>query len=404
MRPCLAAVLLLSSRAFGLEYADWARRGVNGYCAKTEASTLPGCSRTEDKGTFALDVHRLSLPHAAHQCLAQCARCERCRFVSVSAHYRDCSWFAACDLSQASVDVAGFVSGPRVHLQELWKEVVTDVSPLRLMYGAASLNDDRHPGTWIASAQSLPGQLEQLAEWGEKTPIRAVRLTTKEFAEQQGFDFSAASGLHKAFARYASDKARNGYWRVYASILKALGGKKSSLRLLEVGMGTNVSSAVSSMSFYGAGYRPGASLRAWRDALPNSHIFGADIDESILFNNEERIRTARADQLDPGSLLAVYELYGAAPFDLLIDDGLHSSGANLNTLLFGLRSAVRRGGWVVIEDLRRNDDKQTIIELADRLLRAPGARKVETWLLTCSEDTKGMFHTSGPCMYVVHVL
>ena len=75
-------------------------------------------------------------------------------------------------------------------------------------------------------------------------------------------------------------------------------------------MGTNVSSAVSSMSFYGTGYRPGASLRAWRDALPNSQIFGADIDGSILFNNEERIRTARADQLDPGSLLAVYELYG----------------------------------------------------------------------------------------------
>tara|TARA_B110001469_G_scaffold124913_1_gene139409 strand:+ start:857 stop:1333 length:477 start_codon:yes stop_codon:yes gene_type:complete len=158
------------------------------------------------------------------------------------------------------------------------------------------------------------------------------------------------------------------------------------------------------MSFYGAGYRPGASLRAWRDALPNSQIFGADIDESILFNNEERIHTARADQLDPGSLLAVYELYGASPFDLLIDDGLHSSGANLNTLLFGLRSAVRRGGWVVIEDLRRNDEKQTIIELADRLLRAPGARKVETWLLTCSEDTMGMFHARGPCMYVVHVL
>ena len=83
---------------------------------------------------------------------------------------------------------------------------------------------------------------------------------------------------------------------------------------------------------------------------------------------------------------------------------MHSSGANLNTLLFGLRLAVRRGGWVVIEDLRRNDDEQTIIELADRLLCAPGARKVETWLLTCSEDQKGMFHASGPCLYVVHVL
>ena len=378
--------------------------GVTGYCEKTEASTPPGCSRTKAKGTFALDVHRLSLAHAAHQCLAQCARCNRCRFVSVSAHHGDCSWFAACDLSQASVDVAGFVSGPRVKLQELWKEVVTDVNPLRLIYGAASANDDRHPGTWIASAQSLPGQLEQLADWGATAPSRAVRLTTKEFARLQGFDPPSASLLHNAFARYASDKARNGYWRVYAAILRALGGEKSSLRLLEVGMGTNVSSAVSSMSFYGAGYRPGASLRAWRDALPNSQIFGADIDESILFNNEERIRTARADQLDPGSLRAVYELYGAAPFHLLIDDGLHSSGANLNTLLFGLRLAVRRGGWVVIEDLRRNDDEQTIIELADRLLCAPGARKVETWLLTCSEDQKGMFHASGPCLYVVHVL
>ncbi len=36
--------------------------------------------------------------------------------------------------------------------------------------------------------------------------------------------------------------------------------------------------------------------------------------------------------------------------DLVIDDGLHSPHANLRTLAFGL-GIIRKGGWVVVEDI-----------------------------------------------------
>ena len=43
-----------------------------------------------------------------------------------------------------------------------------------------------------------------------RPPVGVDLPHAKEFAKLQGFDFSAASGLHTAFARYASDKAGNG--------------------------------------------------------------------------------------------------------------------------------------------------------------------------------------------------
>ena len=39
-----------------------------------------------------------------------------------------------------------------------------------------------------------------------------------------------------------------------------------------------------------------------------------------------------------------------AAYDLFIDDGLHSIGANLNSLVFGLRH-LKPGGFVVVEDI-----------------------------------------------------
>src|SRR6185369_4940030 len=76
--------------------------------------------------------------------------------------------------------------------------------------------------------------------------------------------------------------------------------------------------------------------------------YGADIDRKVLFT-EDRIRTFYADQTDAASL---DELARFLPedLDLVIDDGLHSPDANLNTLSLGLRK-VRPGGWVVIEDI-----------------------------------------------------
>jgi len=57
--------------------------------------------------------------------------------------------------------------------------------------------------------------------------------------------------------------------------------------VFELGLGTNNIGAPSSM---GAGGCSGASLRGWREYFPNAHIFGAESDRDILFD-EERIWT-----------------------------------------------------------------------------------------------------------------
>jgi hypothetical protein len=93
--------------------------------------------------------------------------------------------------------------------------------------------------------------------------------------------------------------------------------------------------------------KPGASLRAFRDFLPNAQIYGADVDRRILFQ-EDRIRTFFVDQTDIQSFGELARLN--ATFDLIIDDGLHSPNANIAVLLFGLRKIIP-GGWLVVEDI-----------------------------------------------------
>jgi hypothetical protein len=143
---------------------------------------------------------------------------------------------------------------------------------------------------------------------------------------------------------YGSDKAVHHYHNIYGPILK----NRDEIRgVLEIGLGTNNTDIVSNM---GAGGRPGASLRAFRDFLKSASIFGADIDTQILFE-DERIKTFFVDQTKPATLT---ELGKSVPseLDLIIDDGLHSPNANIATLQFGLRK-IKRGGWVVIEDIAR---------------------------------------------------
>jgi len=149
--------------------------------------------------------------------------------------------------------------------------------------------------------------------------------------------------LKSLFDRYGSDKGgENGYYYPYANVFKERGKVNC---IVEVGMGTNHTDIVSNMGEFG---RPGASLRAFRDFLPNATIVGADIDHRILFE-EERIRTFQLDQTDWG---AIQEFSAKLPdqVDLIIDDGLHSPLGNINILLFGLQK-VRVGGWVIIEDI-----------------------------------------------------
>ena len=99
----------------------------------------------------------------------------------------------------------------------------------------------------------------------------------------------------------------------------------------------------------GTGGHPGASLRAWRDFSPECQVFGADIDERILFT-EERIQTFQLDQLSDESWGNFLKQIGDQKFDLIIDDGLHSPTANLNTIKY-LVNLVDVNGFLIIEDV-----------------------------------------------------
>lgn len=155
------------------------------------------------------------------------------------------------------------------------------------------------------------------------------------------------TGLKDLFTQYGTDKVASGYTPVYEMLLSA---RRWSIRmLLEIGIGTMTPGAPSSMVGYARpGYRPGGSLRAWRDWLPKALITGIDPMADCQFQ-EERIVTVEADstvrdvRLDP-FLNPAHPLYG-----VIIDDGCHRSESQLKTLA-NLWPCVAQDGFYVIED------------------------------------------------------
>jgi len=144
------------------------------------------------------------------------------------------------------------------------------------------------------------------------------------------------------FLYFGSDKTSvHNYHYIYTSLFP---DKNTNFNLLEIGLGTNDPKIVSSMGIKG---KPGASIRAFKEIYQNVSIYGADIDENILFQ-EDRIKTMKVDQNDLESLLKL-DTFGIK-FDLIIDDGLHYQLSNINTLIYAL-SSLNKGGYLVIEDI-----------------------------------------------------
>ncbi len=93
--------------------------------------------------------------------------------------------------------------------------------------------------------------------------------------------------IQDLFHNYGTDKVE--YAVLYHALLEP---RRESVRaVLEVGIGTLIPDAHSSMLGWGAEwYRPGGSLRAWRDYFPNAVVHGIDVQADTQFT-EERIRT-----------------------------------------------------------------------------------------------------------------
>jgi hypothetical protein len=153
--------------------------------------------------------------------------------------------------------------------------------------------------------------------------------------------------LAQLFASHGSDKNRNGYSSLYNALFLPL--KDAPISLLEVGIGTMVPDAASSMKGYMPDdYKPGASLRAWRDFFPNGSVHGMDVQLDCMFQ-EERIETHLCDSTDAESCQA-WIAERALTFDVVIDDGSHWDQHQLATLK-QLWPLVKPGGFYVIEDV-----------------------------------------------------
>ena len=101
------------------------------------------------------------------------------------------------------------------------------------------------------------------------------------------------------------------------------------------------------MGIYG---RPGASLRGWRELFPNAFVYGADIDPSILFQ-DDRIKTFYCDQRDQASIQELWSQVDLeSGLDIIVEDGLHTFEAS-TSFLEGSITHLRPRGIYIIEDI-----------------------------------------------------
>jgi len=149
----------------------------------------------------------------------------------------------------------------------------------------------------------------------------------------------APTKMCRVMTTHGSDKGQgsHNYTTVYSVLFKEFADQ--SIRIFELGLAIRG--------------RPGALLRAWRELFPNARVYGADIDRTVLFQ-DDRIETFYCDQLDKRS---IHELWSQpnlqTGFDLIIEDGLHTFEGNVSFLENSIE-CLRPGGIYVIEDIEHS--------------------------------------------------
>jgi hypothetical protein len=163
--------------------------------------------------------------------------------------------------------------------------------------------------------------------------------------------------------KYGTDKTLSGYTYTYQDLFQPI--KDNVKTVLEIGLGTLDPSIPS--TFVGNTrlfdfYKPGGSLRVWRDFFPNAKIYGVDIAEDCMFQ-EDRIKTFLFDSSDAQK--CSYELKNLE-FDIIIDDGNHDPKYQVETLrnLFPLLNI---NGYYIIEDIGGySGTEELLIEYLDQ--------------------------------------
>lgn len=161
---------------------------------------------------------------------------------------------------------------------------------------------------------------------------------------------------------HGSDKGTYGgagnYTKLYNFLFKDIANDIKNV--FEVGLGSNNIDVPSNMGPHGI---PGASLRGWRAYFSNAKVYGADIDNRILFE-EERIKTFFVDQYNENSIKYLWNSFEEIEFDIILDDGIHDvawidESGNINFFKNSIHK-LKKSGFYIIEDVACDYDGEII--------------------------------------------
>lgn len=172
--------------------------------------------------------------------------------------------------------------------------------------------------------------------------------------------------LAELFRKYGSDKDVNGYSQLYHTLFDRI--KDEKLNFLEIGIGTMIPGAHSSMVGYAPEhYKPGASLRAWRDYFRNGRIIGLDVQPDTQFDDEERIETYICYSVGIDHFKEWYQKMDGLTLDVVLDDGSHIATDQLETLK-NFYPILKPGGLYIIEDVIEDSLLSKNPELIDEVV------------------------------------
>lgn len=165
--------------------------------------------------------------------------------------------------------------------------------------------------------------------------------------------FDKLTNLCEIMKESGSDKggfagmSRHNYTPLYHVIFKRF--KDQNINFFELGIGTTNIDISANMGNSGV---PGASLRGWKKYFSKANIFSADIDKSILIQ-EDRIKTYYCDQTNPKLIQILWNEIDSQSIDIILDDGLHEFHANICFFENSIHK-LSDGGIYIIEDVLRD--------------------------------------------------
>ena len=181
------------------------------------------------------------------------------------------------------------------------------------------------------------------------------------------------------------------YSRLYSRLFHDL--RYHPIRYFEVGIGTINPQIRSNMAHMvdQINYKPGASLRGFKEFFPEGEIYGADFDKTILFQ-EDRIHTFYVDQTDPESIKDLWTQIDGE-FDIMIDDALHTFEANKTFFLNSVHK-LSKNGIYIIEDV-------TTDALVKWETEAPIMQTYYPYLHFCTVHLPLETNTESNCLIVI---